>query len=444
MSVALFFLAQLAIPLFGLPIARHPEIRALSPAARCSALFGAGALFLTLFGLILSLYRIPWTVASFLLLLVAVTLLARRWPASPGVMLRPRQALEVSRRVRIAFVIVILAALGYLAFFTLTGRAVSPDFAFIWGLKGIRFAEHGGIDPSFLSWPYAVHTHVNYPPLFTTTLAWSAMIAGDMPWMAAPLVSAIWIAATIPLLVDLFRRAVSDRIALAASAFWTAAICISLVATTATATAEAPLLHYGAVGCAALLVRTREDRPDLLALLALTGLLMTKLEGAILFVSLLAGAILASLLLRRLRLRAFLPMILVPLLPLAVWWLYEFLNRIPMTDPAREKALAIRFDYIATIARTEIAGLDAGTFGLSWVIPLLLIAVFFRSWRRLLPALAGAAGMWLFLTVYFLHATGDPSVLIGWTFPRLMQSALSLVIVAAVVAPGRESPAAVL
>ena len=57
--------------------------------------------------------------------------------------------------------------------------------------------------------------------------------------------------------------------------------------------------------------------------------------------------------------------------------------------------------------------------------------LFSRPRRAALPALAVFAGTLLFLLFDYLHDAGDPSVRIGWTMPRVTQSALSLGILAA-------------
>ena len=79
--------------------------------------------------------------------------------------------------------------------------------------------------------------------------------------------------------------------------------------------------------------------------------------------------------------------------------------------------------------------LSAGTAGLSWLIPLALLAASARRIRAsLVPALALGAGLLLFFFFDYLQDPTDPAIRIGWTLPRVSQPALSALILAAGIA----------
>ena len=63
-----------------------------------------------------------------------------------------------------------------------TTVSTATDLLLFWGVKGLVSAEAGGFDHAFMAWPYAGHTHPNYPPLYPVVLAWSILVSGELPW----------------------------------------------------------------------------------------------------------------------------------------------------------------------------------------------------------------------------------------------------------------------
>jgi hypothetical protein len=53
------------------------------------------------------------------------------------------------------------------------------------------------------------------------------------------------------------------------------------------------------------------------------------------------------------------------------------------------------------------------------------------TWRAAAPGLVLAAGLLGFLVFDYLHDRKDPTMRIGWTMPRVVQPALSAMILAA-------------
>jgi hypothetical protein len=74
--------------------------------------------------------------------------------------------------------------------------------------------------------------------------------------------------------------------------------------------------------------------------------------------------------------------------------------------------------------------LGDGVSWIGWFAPLIAVSAT-RPLRplRILPGLAVAGGLPAFAVFYYLHAVGNPVELIVWTFPRLVQPALSAWIV---------------
>jgi hypothetical protein len=174
----------------------------------------------------------------------------------------------------------------------------------------------------------------------------------------------------------------------------------------------------------------RSSYARLCVFIGLSGLLMTKVEGLVAFAFLLLGWSLREVRTTgwlRNATRLFLP----PLAMASSWWLFQLVRAIPMTDAVREGALEMSFTYVPQIVRGMLTESAAGTFGLSWIIPWIFLAVAWRRWGRVAPALFQVAGTLAFLGFYYLHAHGDPSQLILWTMSRVSQPALSAAIFAA-------------
>jgi len=76
------------------------------------------------------------------------------------------------------------------------------------------------------------------------------------------------------------------------------------------------------------------------------------------------------------------------------------------------------------------AALEAGTYGVSWILPLVLLIAARPRVRSLLPAFALGAGLMAFLVFDYLHDREDPAIRIQWTAPRVSQPALSALILA--------------
>jgi hypothetical protein len=431
-----FTVAHFALVLWGLPAAFHPSLRGASLAARAAAAFAAGAVALTLEATLFSTLGIPWSVASLSLPLLGISLaLAIRW-ARRRSFREPR--FSPSGGLGAAAAMVGALGLVHMGLSLAAARATSPDFLFFWGVKGARFAASRGIEPGILGFPYSHHMVPDYPPLVPVLFSWSTFVAGELPWRFAPVLAALWVVAAIPLLTLFLRRSLPSNTTAAVAAFWTAAIAISIVRSSSGGNAEAPLLFFETAALVALLAERSEEtyRSRFFPALALSGAALTKVEGLVAALFILAGVALRDYLERRPRLvRRLLPLAGAPLFCVAVWFAFQAAHGLRAGYRTHGELFGVHFRYLGSVLVEMVRNLDAGTVWLSWIVPLAFLTVSARHIRaEVLPALSLATGLLLFFLFDYLHDATDPSIRIVWTLPRISQPALSAVILAAGVA----------
>ncbi|MCM2315364.1 MAG: hypothetical protein NDJ92_09470 [Thermoanaerobaculia bacterium] len=440
----LFFLAPLALSLFGLPAAWASPVDRFSPAGRFSAAFVTGVVAFTVWLTILSTAGIRWSAVSVVLplgggsLALAVVLARRVPPRSPG-------GGEPRTLAWILGVASFAIGSGHLALAALTSRATSMDYLYFWGVKALRFARIGGIDASLLAEPFASHMHSNYPPLVPLVYGWGIEVAGALSWQFGLATCAIWLMAAVPLLRDLLAMRLPPDEATMASSFWFLAFALAVPAAYSAGNAEPPLVLFSSVAIAALLSAApgREGgSARWLALIALAGVLLTKNEGVIVYALIAAGALAGDVLggLRGAQLsRRAASITIFPLAALGSWLLFEVLHGVPMHDVTREQAGELSLSHAGSVAVEFFRNLDAGSGWIAWALAVAVIAVSWRRWRLLLPAIVPALGILLFLFVYYLHYRGESlGVWVSWTMPRVSLSALGAAIVGAAFASAPE------
>ncbi|MGE5278060.1 MAG: hypothetical protein ACM3SU_13765 [Acidobacteriota bacterium] len=418
----------------GAAAAFHPAVRPLGLAARLSAAFAAGAVGLTVEAVLFSLLRVRWTVAGLCLpLLVLSSLGAVLWSRRP-----PSRSLSGAFQPGVVIgslsVLAVCLALAHLTASLVTARSTSVDYVFFWGVKAARFATVRGIDVRLLKWPFFVHAVPDYPPLVPVVGAWSALVSGRMHWQAGLLAAVLWLAAAAPIVLVLLRRRLPDGAAAAVTAFWTVALAVSLASSYCGGNAEAPLLFFETVAGAALLCEGKEDPPEsrFLPALALAGAVLTKVEGTVGAALLVAGVLLRDHLENRRRvLSRGLPLVAATLGGLFLWFGFQLATGLEPGYRAHGAPLDLHFEHLGAILASAFVHLDAGTAGVSWLFPAVVLLVLGRDRRAGLPALVFAAGLAVFLLFDYLHDSGDPWLRIGWTLPRVSQPALSLLILAA-------------
>jgi hypothetical protein len=445
MTVLLFCAAQLAPVAFGAGAAWHPSVRSAPVGARLAVAWAAGIVVLAVTAMVCSVAGVGWSVGTLaapaLAASVVLGLWWRRHEPLPGVGL-----VAAPPRVGALAGVAVGGGLLHLTLACLTTRSGASDLLFFWGVKAVHFADAGGFAAPALTGPYALHTHPTYPPLHPVVLAWSVLVAGELPWRLVPMTSVLFLVAAVPIVVWLLRPRLGPAHALAVTGFWTVALAGALVQSGSGGNAEAALVLFETIAVAALLgAGPRAREPWWLAALGLVGAVLTKSEGAVAAVLVIVGLGLRDRLWcgrwcwqRAARVAA------APAAAWALWLGVRMHAGLPLLDPIRERALAVSFEFVGTILRVGARVLHGGVLGLAWLVPLLLLAVACRRRRvdaGLLPALTLVVGLIVFLVLYYLHARGNPVDLITWTAPRVTLPALSALILAAGVASAPEPPA---
>ena len=429
-----YLLAPLLFILAGLFVFCVPQIRRLGVPATICASFFAGNVVMVVWALLLTTFEVPWTPLTLLgsLLLTQCLWLAIRWRRNgPNhTQQQPVPGQDHDWKALALPGVLIALALAHLALASLTSRASSSDYFYFWGTKGVRFALEEGLDWQWLRAPENMHAHSNYPPLVPFVYAWGAIVSGRHSWQLGMVIGTLYIALTIPLIQSLLRRHLRDGTAWAATTLWTVAICVSMVSSLSAGSAEPQLVAFLTLAAAGLLVR---PRVPWIAAIGLAGAALTKSEGMIAGGFILFGYIVSSLMEKRWSVKEAMALIVAPIAAWGTWFLFEVLHGIPLVDAAREPIGQIRFTWIREILSGYLTNLDGGTWYLSLLPPLVFLLFHLRRWPRIAEALTLSGGILAFAFVYYLHHPKDPTVWISWTLPRLIQSPISALILAAVV-----------
>ena len=432
MTILNFLTSHAAMVVFGLPAAFLPTTRRFSPAGRFACAYGAGAIALTFVSMAFTASGVKWSVVSLAVVLVVLagagSFFLLRKPAAA------RRPIRISSPVAAASLGIIFVSVLALVQSIASGRSISVDFLMFWGIKAARFAHAGGIDVDFLTWVYATHAHANYPPLFSTTIAWTALVSPREFWTMAPFSAVIWFLLAVPLVFDLCRQRMADREAAVTAAFWSVALSAGLSHAFSGGNAEATLVFYETAAIGSLMfLPMRKWMGGVIAGIFLAGAVLTKLEGSVATAFMLGGAALSLIASRRREgWKGLAVAAAIPLLAGLTWLAFMLVHEIPLRDPTHVQPEGIRFDHLEAVIASQILNSGFGTRGMSWALPFGVIIVFAARWSaRLILPLVFVAGLPLFTMTHYLQAPADPTELIGWTFPRLMLPALSALILAA-------------
>lgn len=423
-----YLLAQLAILGFGAGAAFHPSVRTMSVAARAAVSLAAGAVALTLEATLFSTLALPWSVAGLAAPLGCLSLwLGWMWSRRHAA---PRPDWSGSAWVAGIAGFCCLAAVGFLGVSFFSSAATSVDFLFFWGVKAARFAAARGIDANFLRSLFSYHAVPDYPPLVPVVDAWGSLIAGRLPWRLVPILSAGWLAATIPVVFERCRRLLPDNAAAALTAFWTCALSVSLAYSCSGGNAEAPLLFFETIAVVWLLTEREANESRFVPALALCGAALTKVEGSLAVICLVLGMACVEPGWHR-RLCRSLALGLAPAAGVAVWFLYQRSKALPIGYRSHGKLLDLHLDHLGPILAGMLRFLNAGSLWLAWLVPLGMLLERRSGWKRAAPALGLTAGILFFLVYDYLHDSDLPRIRIEWTLPRVSQPALSALILAA-------------
>jgi hypothetical protein len=335
-------------------------------------------------------------------------------------------------RVRGSIAAIATVAIAHFLFSIITTQSVSPDYILFWGVKAVRFAMAGGIDASYLMGRFPP-PRVDYPPLVPIVQAWGLLFVRKMPWITGAAMSAAWLIAPIP--VIRWCLAKKTEFSNEATAFWAASMAASLAMSGSGGNAEAMLVAYISIGAAAIIAEQRW-----IVVVAFAGAALTKEES---FVTI--GAILIALGIRELFTRNWRGLANTFLYGLAaaagagLWFFYQW--RFGMkAGYHRFEFFRYHFENLPTMLREAPRTLAAGSWGLSWLIPLgIVIYIATRTPRKLIelaPLLLPLPIIFLFFIHLYLQFERDLAMWMFWTLPRLAQPALSLLILGAAFGSG--------
>ncbi len=358
------------------------SVRAMPRRAQAAVYFATGLVTLTVEMLFLSAIGVRWNALLLLALPAAGLFFALKLPGirSTG---QPRHAVAL---------ITVLALIVF-ASTVLSAAATSGDFVFFWGTKGQRFGAERMLDVEFLRDPDHIVMHPDYPPLVPLYYAWTMLGRTELDWFGA-------MASSI-LFLGLATAAVPDRrfAALFASTF-----ALLLIRNDVAGNAEPVLLFFATLALAALVARN-----DAVAAIALSGAALTKIEGAVFVIIVVAMWVLRD---RKWKVP------LVPLLTLGAWLLFAKLNGLLDAYVPREE---LSFRYAFTSFRQLAGEMSFGLWYTPWIAIALLLLVRARI-RPALPYLAATAAFLAFMVVIYAR----PEAHMEWSAERVLLTPLVL------------------
>jgi hypothetical protein len=409
MTVFAYIAAYALVPLFGLSLASSIDSRS----ARIGFAFLAGALLLTIEATLFTIVGIHWSIVGLSLPLLA---------ASGIVVWRRRYSTDKCVCATPLAIPIIIGAIFHFALSILTTQSINPDYVLFWGTKSVHFAMARALDAGYLLSRYAP-PRIDYPPLLPVVQAWGLLFSHQMPWITAAAMSAVWLAAAVPVINWLTGS-------IHATAFWTAAMAASLAFCGSGGNAEAMLVVYISVGAAAIVARRTS-----IAAIAFAGAMMTKEEALVTIGTILIGVIVNDKGIRRAAILG-----ASSAAGASVW--FAFQKRFGMHVGYERVTLTHAFHWsnLPTIFREAPKSLAAGCWGLSWLIALaIIIYVAVKMPRRLteaIPLLVPIPLLFAFFVYLYLQYESSLAMKMWWILPRLSQPALSLLILAAAFSAG--------
>ncbi len=411
MSDVLFFAAFLLLPLFGLWTWRIEAVRRMDLAGRLAVAGAAGALVVPVVMALLSLMRVEWS-RNLLYPVLGVIAIASFFAQRPSPA-ASRHPLPVQRgEGRSVALVIILVFAALTCYGILTARESIGDLLFFWGPKGIHFSQAGGIDVDFLS--NRNNPNSDYPPLLPLLYAWAHMVAHQFSWWSAVLVTVLFLFAAVAIV----RSWSGDNLGaalMAAALSW--AFAVGYVA----GGGDPPLLLFEALTLGALVFVENERQRDLLAAIGLAGTAWTKIEGATFVIA----VVLAMIVLQRRIKRPLL--IAVPAAVLVGAWVTFIVSNDLLFGYGGAK-MGIHLAIIPKVLAMTMKWGSYELFGLTWIVPLVLVAL--GNWRRALLPLAVALLTFGAAIFFYIHVP-DPSWWIAASAARVLLTPLLCVLIAA-------------
>lgn len=318
-----------------------------------------------------------------------------------------------------------LALLGLTAVLALyglmTARMTCGDLVFFWAPKAAYFLRAGTIDLAYLANPHSFYAHSDYPPLYPLLLAWGHLPTGSVSYWSGLWVTFLCLAGIVALI---WSAAKTAAIAAMGGAILSYTIAISY----AGGGGDPLVLFFLSVAVAsAVLVSDRRTAIILMAV-AMTGLVLTKVEGIAVVIALALALPLSGWRLRDVALS------IAPAAAAIGIWL-SVMSRAGLIDTYKG-AGALTFTHLGTVLSTIVKSAAFGAWWLPWIAPLAIVLLGdFRRARLPLIAFALTIGS----TVYFyLHGEHDPTWWIKTSAPRVLLTPLTFLLFAAAAAHAGE------
>lgn len=400
MSDAIWFTGVLALTLAGAWATRIEFVRRLELPARIALAFTCG---LVTTAVLLSI-RLPWTRATLLVAIVAGALL---WRRGERVTLRPRTWILFA-------VLALLTCYGALA-----ARQTTGDLLFFWGPKAVHFYEAGRIDFEFLATPHYFLMHSDYPPLLPLVYSAGNIAAHELSWWGAILFSSLCIIAAALAFRGMARTRLGEAKAAAFATLLLATLAYGIATANAAGGADALLYLFAVVAIAAL---TFEDH-RLLAAIALTGLVLTKVEGLPF-----ALVILGAYLITRRRVADTLIISIGPLAAIGVWLIAVYHHHIADAYTVGRKPF--RLDHLGEVVRWVSLRASYRAAWLPWIAALVPLALT-RDLKRAAFPLVVAAGTIVVTLLFYLQGNESPRWWIESSAERVLLTPLAALIIAA-------------
>jgi hypothetical protein len=422
-----FLLALAVLPLLGLPAARR-LVPGLSAWAALGVAGVFGALVVCLGTWILSIAGISWSVPLIIALALFPALTPRRRTKKESGLIPEGQG---SPAAAIA-VFLVLAVVTYAA---ATTRATAADLLLFWGAKGQRFAQARAIDVEFLREPMHQLMHPDYPPMLTSLYAWGALAAGRFAWGAATLTLPLFLALALAAFYGLAERAIGRRVAAEHTALLAAVLGFLSVRNLTAGNADMLLTYFEVVALSALVFAGDDDEGRIVAAVALTGAVLTKVEGTV-FAALLVGAFILFGMSRGLRrVQGAVSLALPPFLAFAAWLAYcRFHGLLDIYGPRPGPTTA----HVPAILRQILHEASFASAYAPWIVFLVLLVWGAKSRAAAVPLVCGA-GFLAFLVYMYATSQVDPWLWVFWSAARLLVTPLVCLAVASAAACPRRA-----
>ncbi|HVR37590.1 MAG TPA: hypothetical protein VMU84_00730 [Thermoanaerobaculia bacterium] len=391
----MFVAGVLLMTLFGAFTWRMESVRRMDLAARVAIAFACGVVVGGVVMFAYSVIGIPWQRWTLAIPLVLAAALWRRDAARPA---GGTPAL---------LIFVLLTIYG-----VATARETTGDLLYFWGPKAQRFFLESRIDVGFLQFPHYYLMHPDYPPLQTLIYSWGAIAAHRFSWWGALYLTPVFLLAS----VLVFRGYSRNK----GFAILLAAVLAYGIGSARSAGGADPLLYLFEV--IALCALTFDD-DSAIASIALTGAVLTKVEGAAF-----AIVVLVALVITR-RIRA-LKVFAAPALALGAWIL--FAKHHGLLDAYARGKSTLHFEQLGMVVKRTL-----GAFILPWIAAIAPLTLG-RNWKRAALPLLVAAGTLAYTIFFYLHEA-DPAFWIKTSAERVLLTTVIALIVAGAAASSDEN-----